>query len=528
MTRETAHGGSSAITPGRAHSVASDVVSTLSPTSAAAGGATRVFGWPILVLGGMQLLVVLDGTVAALALPRIRDALDLTEAGSNWIITAYVIAFGGLMLLGGRLGDTFGRKRMFIAGVAAFTLTSLLCGLAWDEPSLVIGRALQGASAAVAAPTAMALVTTTYAPGQPRSRAFAVWAAMSAVGSVAGLVAGGALTEISWRLVFLINVPIGVLIVVGAIAVLGESQGERLQLDVPGAVAATLGASLLVFAVNEGPGGWGRPVVWIPAVLAVIAWVTFVVAERRAEHPIIPFSLFRNPSRVAALTSILLAGAILMCMAVYIALFLQGIIEYSPLQSGLAVVPFAFGLGVAALVASKAAQWVQCRWIVMVGGVSIIAGCLWAAHIATASPSYFPAIFVPVVVIGFGVGAASVPLTLAAVAGVGPNEVGPITAMVQVAQNLGGGIGLVVVGAFVTSRTLSQGGVTGPVEDMTPPQLDALASGYGLAFLCAAGIAVVTGIVVFFMRFTPQEVAEGQLAQKVANEGDAAAEPVSR
>ncbi len=191
------------------------------------------------------------------------------------------------------------------------------------------------------------------------------------------------------------------------------------------------------------------------------------------------------------------------------------------------MVPFAFGLGFAALVASRAALWVQCRWLVMVGGVCIIADVSGPRNIATASPSYFPAIFIPVVVIGFGVGAASVPLTLGAVAGVGPNEVGPITAMVQVAQNLGGGIGLVIVGAFVTSRTLSQGGVTGPVEDMTPPQLDALASGYGLAFLCAAGIAVVTGVVVFFMRFTPQEVAEGQLATKAANEGEPVEEPVS-
>lgn len=183
-----------------------------------------VFGLPILVLSGMQLLVVLDGTVAALALPSIRDALTLSESSANWVISSYVLAFGGLMLLGGRLGDTFGRKRMFIVGVVAFTLTSLLCGLAWNEASLLAGRALQGASAAIAAPTAMALVATTFAPGKPRSQAFAVYAAMTGVGSVAGLILGGVLTELSWRLVFLINVPIGLIVVVGAIVALRESQ----------------------------------------------------------------------------------------------------------------------------------------------------------------------------------------------------------------------------------------------------------------------------------------------------------------
>ncbi len=487
--------------------------------SSVGAGQTRVFGWPIFVLGGMQLLVVLDGTVAALALPRIRDALGLSESGGNWIIAAYVIAFGGLMLLGGRLGDTFGRKRMFVVGVAAFTLTSLLCGLAWDDASLIVGRALQGAAAAVAAPTAMALVATTYAPGRPRSTAFAIYAAMTGVGSVAGLIAGGALTEVSWRLVFLINVPIGLFVVLGGLMFLSESQGDRLALDVPGAILATAGASLLVFAVNEGPGGWVRPVVLIPGVLAIAALGAFLVVERRAKNPILPFSLFDNPSRVAALVSIFVAGAILMCMAVYIALYLQGIIQYTPFQSGLSVVPFAFGLAFGAGIASKLAQMVQCRWIVIVGGVAVLGGCLYAADIATTTPAYFPSIFVPVVIIGFGVGLVSIPLTLASVAGVGVNEIGPMTAMVQVGQNLGGAIGLVVVGAIVTSKTLSEGGTDGPVADMTPPQLFALSQGYSVAFVCASILAVLTGLAVLFMRFTPQEVAEGQLAQQKANEG---------
>ncbi|MBT0568402.1 MFS transporter [Williamsia sp. CHRR-6] len=482
-------------------------------------GATKVFGWPIFVLGGMQLLVVLDGTVAALALPRIRDALRLSESSGNWIITAYVIAFGGLMLLGGRLGDTFGRKRMFVVGVALFTLTSLLCGLAWDEASLVVGRALQGASAAIAAPTAMALVATTYAPGKARSTAFAVYAAMTGVGSVAGLIAGGALTEISWRLVFLINIPIGVFVVVGGIAFLVESQGERLALDIPGAILVTVGASLLVFAVNEGPGGWVRPMVLVPAILAVVVLIAFYVVERSAANPVLPFEFFRDSSRVAVFASILLAGALLMCMAVYIALYLQGILDYSPLKSGLSVVPFAFGLAVGATLASRLAQTIGCRWIVLIGGASILPGCLYAAHICTRSPNYFPDILIPVVAIGFGVGMSSIPLTLSAVAGVKVTEIGPMTAIVQVLQNLGGGVGLVIVGAFVTSKTLAEGGTTRPVAEMNDAQLFALSQGYSVAFVSAAVIAVIVGAVVMFVRYTPEQVAEGQQAQEAAAKG---------
>ncbi|OBA69534.1 MFS transporter [Gordonia sp. 852002-10350_SCH5691597] len=478
-----------------------------------------VFGLAILVLSGMQLLMVLDGTVAALALPKIRESLQLSESGANWIISSYVLAFGGLMLLGGRLGDAFGRKRMFVIGVAAFTLTSLLCGLAWDETSLIVGRALQGASAAVAAPTAMALVATTFAPGKPRSQAFAIYAAMTGIGSVAGLILGGVLTQLSWRLVFLINVPIGLLVAVGAYFVLRESQGVRLSLDLPGAVLATLGCSLLVLAVNEGPNGWGRPIVIGSFILGGLALVAFVIVERRASNPILPFVLFDNASRVAALVAIFFASMIMMCMAVFISLYLQGILKYTPVQSGLAVVPFAFGLGIAAAIASKLALHVQPRWLVLCGGAIILGGCVYAASIAPKAPAYFPSILIPVVVIGVGVGFAVIPLTLSVVAGVGPNEIGPLTALAQVAQNLGGAIGLVAVGALVTSRALSLGGTTAPVESMNKAQLAAQANGYGLAFACCAGIAVIAAIVVLFMRFTPEQVAEGQAAQEAADAG---------
>ncbi|MEV6768233.1 MFS transporter [Nocardia sp. NPDC051030] len=462
---------------------------------------TQVWGLPIFVLGGLQLLVVLDGTVVALALPKIREALSLSESSSNWIITAYVLAFGGLMLLGGRLGDTYGRKRVFAIGVALFTLTSLLCGIAWSPAVLVVGRALQGLAAAVAAPASMALVATTYAPGKARSQAFAVYAALSGAGSVAGLIAGGLLTEMSWRLVFLVNVPIGVLVSLGAVLCLRESQGTRAELDVAGAVLATVGVTLLVFAVNGGPAGWTRAVVIAPAIVAVVALVAFMAVERRASNPLLPLALFGNPSRVAALVATVLAGAVIMCLAVFISLYLQGVLRYTPLRSGLAVVPFALGLGSAAGISSKLALRVQPRWLVVAGGTVIVLGCVYAAAITARTPAYFPDIAIPVLAVGFGVGFAVVPLTLSIVAGVEASEIGPLTALAQVAQNLGGAVGLVAVGAAAASRPT-------------------LASGYGLAFLCCAAIAVATGLVVLLMRFTPEDVAEGQDAQELVHAGD--------
>lgn len=482
-------------------------------------GRERVWGPPIFVLGGLQLLVVLDGTVVALALPQVRSALKLSEADGNWIITAYVLAFGGLMLLGGRLGDTFGRKRVFTAGVAFFTLASLLCGIAWDPAVLIVGRALQGVAAAIAAPTAMALVATTYAPGKARSQAFAFYAAVTGIGSVIGLVAGGVLTELSWRLIFLINVPVGVLVTLGAIRWLSESRGARAALDVSGAVLGTVGVTLAVYAINAGPGGWTRPAVLVPAAVAVAALVAFVVVERRAANPLLPFALFRNPSRVAALTAMAFAGAIMMCLAVFISLYLQGVLSYSPLQAGMAVIPFAFGLAIAATVSARLALRVQPRWLVVSGGVIILAGCLYAARIVGQQPAYFPSIAVPVLVIGFGFGFATIPLTLSIIAGVGESEIGPLTALAQVVPNLGGALGLVAVGALVTSRIQAEGGTTDPAAPLTALQSEALASGYGVAFVSCAVIALLAGIAVLFMRFTPADVAEGQAAQEAAHAG---------
>src|SRR5215475_660109 len=213
---------------------------------------SRRFIAAVIAIGGMQLLATMDSTVAIVALPKIQDELSLSDAGRSWVITAYVLTFGGLMLLGGRLGDSIGRKRTFIVGVALFTIASALCGIAWDAGTLVVARLLQGVGAAIASPTGLALVATTFPKGPARNAATAVFGAMTGVGSVLGLVIGGALTEVSWRLAFLVNVPIGLMIIYLARATLRETHRERMKLDATGAVLATTGCIGAVLAVSMG------------------------------------------------------------------------------------------------------------------------------------------------------------------------------------------------------------------------------------------------------------------------------------
>src|SRR6201992_2161838 len=261
---------------------------------------TRRFFAAVIAIAGMQLMATMDGTIAIVALPKIQNELSLSDAGRSWVITAYVLTFGGLMLLGGRLGDTIGRKRTFIVGVTLFTIASALCGIAWDDVTLVVARLLQGVGAAIASPTGFALVATTFAKGPARNAATAVFGAMTGVGSVMGLVVGGALTEVSWRLAFLVNVPIGLVMIYLARTALRETNREQMKLDAAGAVLATLACTAAVFAFSSGPeAGWISFTTIGSAVVAAAAALGFVVVERSAENPVVPFNLFFARHRLA-------------------------------------------------------------------------------------------------------------------------------------------------------------------------------------------------------------------------------------
>ena len=481
---------------------------------------SSVLGIAILAITGMQLMSTLDGTIVIVALPRTQAELDLSDAGKSWVITAYVLAFGGLLLLGGRIGDAIGHKRAFLSGVGVFTIASLVCGLATDEATLIVARAVQGTGAAVAAPTGLALIATTYAVGQPRNRALAVSAAMQAAGSVLGLVLGGALTVISWRLAFLINVPIGLVIIAIAVFRLTETHHERLKLDVTGALLATLGCTSAVLIFTQGPAlGWTHPFPIAAGVAAVLCFVAFFVVERSADHPIVPMEVFDNRNRVATFISLFLAGGVMLSATVMIGLYVQDVMGYSALLAGVCFIPFALALGVGTIVAARLAPYVAPRWIILGAGLLVPCAMLYGATLDRGIP-YFPDLVAPLVVGGFGIGVISVILPLCAVADVGPREIGPVSSITLMVQNLGGPVVLVVIQAVQTSRTLFLGGTTGPVKDMTSAQLDALDAGYTYSLLWVAGVSVFVGAAALFIGFSAREIAAAQHTREAVEAGE--------
>jgi EmrB/QacA subfamily drug resistance transporter len=492
--------------------------------SAGEGAVTRlsssVAGIAILAITGMQLMSTLDGTIVIVALPRMQAELNLSDAGKSWVITAYVLAFGGLLLLGGRVGDAIGHKRAFISGVGVFTIASLVCGLATEEYTLVAARALQGVGAAVAAPTGLALIATTYAVGHARNQAMAVSAGMQAIGSVLGLVLGGALTVISWRLAFLINVPIGIVIVTIAVYRLSETRHERLKLDITGAALATLACTAAVLVFTQGPPrGWVDPWVIGAGIAAAVFFISFLIVERTAENPLVPFEVFDNRNRVMTFISLFLGGGVLLTVTVMVGLLVQDVLGYSALRAGISFIPFAIGVGVGNVLAARLAPKIAPRWLIIGGGLFVLAAMLFGSTLER-SVAYFPSLVALILIGGFGIGIISVILPLCAVAGVGPREIGPVSAITLMVQNLGGPMVLVMIQAVQTSRTLYLGGTTGPVKSMTPTQLDALGHGYTYSLLWVAGIAIMVGVAAFWIGFSARDIARAQHTREAVEAGE--------
>ena len=482
--------------------------------------AASVLGVAIIAITGMQLMSTLDGTIVIVALPRMQADLDLSDAAKSWVITAYVLTFGGMLLLGGRVGDAIGHKRAFISGVGVFTIASMACGLATDGPLLIAARAVQGMGAAVAAPTGLALIATTYAVGHARNQAMAMSAAMQGLGSVLGLVLGGALTVISWRLAFLINFPIGALIIWIALTRLDETRHERLKLDITGALLATLGCTAAVLVFTQGPPrGWSDPWVIAAGVAAIVLIGAFFLTERTADHPLVPMSLLRDRNRMMTFVSLFLAGGVLLTLTVMIGLYVQYVLGYSALHAGIGFIPFALALGFGNLLTARLAPYVAPRWLIIGGGIFVLGAMIFGSTLTRTIP-YFPDLLLPIVIGGFGIGVISVILPLCAVANVGPREIGPVSAITLMVQNLGGPMVLVVVQAVQTSRTLYLGGTTGPVAKMTPAQLDALDAGYTYSLLWVAAVAVLVGISAFWIGFSARQIATAQHTREAVEAGE--------
>ena len=474
----------------------------------------------VVAIGGMQLLATMDSTVAIVALPKIQDELGLSDAGRSWVITAYVLTFGGLMLLGGRLGDTIGRKRTFIVGVALFTIASILCGMAWDETTLVIARLLQGVGSAIASPTGLALIATTFPKGPARNAATAIFAAMTGVGSVMGLVVGGALTVFSWRYAFLVNVPIGLVMIQLARTTLTETHRERMKLDAAGAILATLACTAAVFGFSMGPEmGWMSPLTLGSGAAAGVLFLAFLYVERTAVNPVVPFALFRDRNRVATFAAVFLAGGVMFTLTVLIGLYVQDIMGYSALKAGIGFIPFVIALGVGLGLSSQLVAIFSPRVLVIAGGILVLAAMIYGSTLNGGIP-YFPNLVIPITVGGFGIGMIVVPLTVSAIAGVALSDIGPLSAIALMLQNLGGPVVLAIIQAVITSRTLYLGGTTGPVKRMSPEQLHALDQGYTYGLLWVAAVAVIVGAVALFIGYTADEVAAAQETKEALDAGE--------
>jgi EmrB/QacA subfamily drug resistance transporter len=415
------------------------------------GEAGRHLGLALFVIAAAQLMVVLDGTITNIALPSIQTDLDVSASNLAWVVNSYALAFGGLLLLGGRAGDLFGRRRMFRVGISMFTLASMLGGLAPNEAMLIGARILQGIGAAIAAPTALSLIATNFPEGKPRNRAMGVYAAMSGLGSTIGLLLGGILTDyLDWRWVFFVNIPIGALVLVGT-RLLAEGERNTGRLDVPGAITGTGGLIALVYAITRGgQDGWTDTLTLAFFGAAAVLLILFLAFQARTTHPMMPLRLFRDRNRASAYATMLFLGAGMFATFYFLTLYMQQILGYSPVKTGFAYLPFSLGMGVAAGLSSRLIARFAPRVIAGPGLLVGAAGMFWFSTLEPSS-SYTTRLMPAMFVTALGLGASFVPMTLAAVSGVRDQDSGIASALLNTAQQVGGALGLAVLSTISTS-----------------------------------------------------------------------------
>jgi EmrB/QacA subfamily drug resistance transporter len=466
-------------------------------------------GIALAVIAASQLMVVLDATIVNIALPHIREALNFSTTSLSWVLNAYTLTFGGFLLLGGRAGDILGRRRVFISGILLFTLASLLGGLATSSGWLLAARALQGVGAAIASPTALALITTNFAEGPERNRAFGVFAAVSGSGAAIGLMAGGMLTSwLSWRWVLFVNVPIGILLAMLAPLYITESERQPGRFDISGAMTSTAGMAALVYGfISAAQGGWSDPWTIASFAAAAVLLATFVLIERRTRQPITPLHLFRDRDRAGSYVIMLALAAALFGMFFFLTLFVQDVLGYSPLKAGFAFLPVTVALIFTAQFAARTLPRLGPKPLMTTGAVLAVIGLAWVSQISVSS-GYVDGILGPMLIFGLGMGLLFVPLTIVAVSGVAPRESGAASSLLNVMQQVGGALGLsILVTVFGTaSRNEATNQVARFLADATPQlraqfaqtgQLPApyaaniLAHGISTAFLLAVAFAVL-------------------------------------
>lgn len=394
------------------------------------------------------LMIVLDISIVITGLPEIRDGLGFSAVGLSWVQNAYMLSFGGLLLLAARAGDVLGRKRMFLAGLGLFTIASLAIGMAPTPAVLVAARAVQGVGAAILAPSVLALIATHFPEGRERTRALAYYSMVAGVGSSLGLVLGGIFAgQLSWRVGFFVNVPIGVALMLTARRVIDETDRARDAFDLPGAVTSTLGMGVLVYGiVRSADTGLGDELTRAALVAAALLLAFFLLVETRARQPVLPLRLFASRERVGGyLGRMLFVGAIV-GFFFFTTLFMQGVLGFSPVQAGLGFLPMTVPTLVAAMLVPALASRLGNAGLLTLALALGAGGMLWLGR-AGQGADYATAVALPMILIGLGNGFALGPLTVAGVAGVAPGDSGAASGLVNVAHQIGGalGLGLLVV-----------------------------------------------------------------------------------
>jgi EmrB/QacA subfamily drug resistance transporter len=457
--------------------------------------------WLVLVLVCIaQFMVILDATITNVALPSIQEDLGFSSGDLQWVINAYTLLFGGFLLLGGRAADLFGRKRLFLVGIALFTVASLACGLAGDSTTLIIARALQGLGAALVSPAALSIITTTFAEGPDRTKALGVWGAIAGGGGAFGLLLGGVLTDaLSWEWVFFVNVPIGLLAMAASVRLIPES---RLAVrtggfDLLGALLATTGFVALTYAIVRAE-AWGfgdaRTVGLGSLGLGLLA--AFVLVEARQKAPLVRLGLFRVRSLAAANASMLLVAGGLFAFFFFGSLYLQQVKGYDALENGIAFLPMTAGIILGSVMAQQLIQRAGVK-PVLIGGLVVAAlGMVWMTTL-TAESSYAGGLLPGLVLIALGMGNVFVPLTLTATTNLQADDQGLASGIFNTAQQVGGALGLAILSTVANDTTASQ---LAGVEGRPSPAAvsDALVEGFTTAFTVGAGLMIAGVLLVAF------------------------------
>ena len=466
---------------------------TLSANAPVAGGSVRPFR-PGIVLGTLltcQLMIVLDMTVMNVALPRIQSDLGFSSATLSWVMNAYTLVFGGLLLLGGRAGDLFGRRRLLIAGTALFTLASLAGGLAESSGWLLVARILQGLGSAMVGPSTLALLSTTFTEPKARLRALAWFSGMSSAGFSAGLVFGGLLTEwLSWRSVLFINVPFGIAVVAFGTRYLREPERRPARLDLPGALTATTGVAAVVYGfIRAAANGWGDPTTLVSLLVGAALVATFLVIETRTDQPLMPLRLFADRNRATAYVNFFLGPMAGMSMFFFMTQYLQEIRGMSALGTGFAFLPMALLVFGASRFIPRLLPRFGPKPVALTGTALMIAGVALLTQLSTGT-GYFPMIFVPMLLMGLGMGLAFAPLNVIIMGTVPPADAGAAGGVLQTMQQIGATLGLAILVTVFGSATRTATG--------SPHEI--LVAGMTEAFVAAAIIASLTFVVALTFR----------------------------